>query len=107
MLNVDVVGNKKRKRCGRVFRFKNFGESGYPVEFIGPFRENVNALLKFANMETNLELEMPIWSFQLEVHHHPPFHIFLFVIEESIETALNRHCKHCQFVGNVIISTYI
>ncbi|CAJ1932074.1 unnamed protein product [Sphenostylis stenocarpa] len=97
MLNVDVIGNKKRKRCGRVFRFKNFGEPGYPVMFSGPFRENVNALLEYANLES--DLSMPMWSFQLEVHHHPPLHILLFVIEEPIEAVLNRHCKHCQYVG--------
>ncbi|KRH74860.1 hypothetical protein GLYMA_01G047400v4 [Glycine max] len=44
-------------------------------------------------------MEMPMWSFQHEVHHHPPLHILLFVIEEPIEAALNRHCKHCQYVG--------
>lgn len=103
MLNVDVIGNKKRKRCGRIFRFKNFGEPGYPVMFTGSFRENVNALLEYANLESNVNMGMPIWSFQLEVHHHPPLHILLFVIEEPIETALNRHCKHCQYVGNVNI----
>lgn len=102
MLNVEVIGNKKRKRCGRIFRFKNFGEPGYPVMFTGPsFRENVSALLEFANLESSLSMGVSIWSFQLEVHHHPPLHIFLFVIEEPIEAALNRHCKHCQYVGNV------
>ncbi|XP_028754978.1 PHD finger protein MALE STERILITY 1-like [Neltuma alba] len=100
LLDVEVMGNKKRKRCGRVFRFKNFGEPGYPVEFRGPFRENVNALLEFANSESKyLGFGMPIWSFQLEVHRHPPSHIFLFVIEEATETSMNRHCKHCQYVG--------
>ncbi|XP_061355431.1 PHD finger protein MALE STERILITY 1 [Gastrolobium bilobum] len=99
MLNVDVIGNKKRKRCGRVFRFKNFGEPGYPVMFSGPFRDNVNALLEYANLESDLSIGMPVWTFQLEVHHHPPLHILLFVIEEPMEAALNRHCKHCQYVG--------
>ncbi|XP_054776532.1 PHD finger protein MALE STERILITY 1 [Prosopis cineraria] len=102
MLDVEVMGNKKRKRCGRVFRFKNFGEPGYPVEFTGPFRDNVNALLEFANSESKYLGfgRMPIWSFQLEVHRHPPSHIFLFVIEEATEaSSMNRHCKHCQYVG--------
>jgi len=99
MLNVEVIGNNKRKRCGRVFRFKNFAEPGYPVVFGGPFRENVNALLQHANLES--DLSMPMWSFELEVHHHPPLHILLFVIEEAVEAVLNRHCKHCQYVGNV------
>ncbi|KAK4259138.1 hypothetical protein QN277_005504 [Acacia crassicarpa] len=101
LLDVEVMGNKRRRRCGRVFRFKNFAEAGYPVEFKGPFRENVNALLEFANCESKyLGFGMPIWSFQLEVHRHPPSHVFLFVIEEAItDTSLNGHCKHCQYVG--------
>ncbi|XP_019454984.1 PREDICTED: PHD finger protein MALE STERILITY 1 [Lupinus angustifolius] len=99
MLNVDIVSNKKRKRCGRIFRFKNFGEDGYPVMFTGAFRENVNALLEYANLESNVGIGMPMWSFQLEVHHQPPLHILMFVIEEPIEASLNRHCKHCQYVG--------
>ncbi|CAL5188750.1 unnamed protein product [Lathyrus oleraceus] len=100
MLNVAVVGNKRRKRCGRVFRFKNFGEQGYPVMFNGSsFRENVNALLEYASLENNVNIGMPMWSFQLELHHHPPLHVLLFVIEESIEAAINRHCNHCQYVG--------
>ncbi|XP_014519751.1 PHD finger protein MALE STERILITY 1 [Vigna radiata var. radiata] len=97
MLNVDVNGNNKRKRCGRVFRFKNFAEPGYPVMFGGPFRENVNALLQYANLES--DLSMPMWSFQLEVHQQPPLHVLLFVIEEATEAVVNRHCKHCQYVG--------
>lgn len=107
MLNVDVIGNKKRKRCGKVFRFKNFGEPGYPVEFTGPFRENVNALLEFANLESKLGFGMPMWSFQLEVHRHPPSHIFLLVIEEATEASMNRHCKHCQYVGNYLFFIYL
>lgn len=99
MLNVDVNGNNKRKRCGRVFRFKNFAEPGYPVMFGGPFRENVNALLQYANLES--DLSMPMWSFQLEVHQQPPLHVLLFVIEEATEAVVNRHCKHCQYVGNI------
>jgi len=65
------------------------------------FRENVNGLLEYANLESNLKMGMPMWSFQLELHHHPPLYILLFVIEESIEAELNRHCNHCQYVGNV------
>ncbi|KAJ7982486.1 PHD finger protein family [Quillaja saponaria] len=98
MLHLDIIGSKKRKRlCGRVFRFKNFGEPGYPVEFSGSFRENVKELLGFGHMEGTLYKGMPIWSFQLEVHRHPPLHILLFVIEEPIEASPNPHCKHCQY----------
>lgn len=101
MSHLDLTGCKKRKRGERVFRFKSFGEKGYPVEFLGPFRENVKALLEFGHLESDLCPRMPSWSFQLEVHRHPPVHVLLFIIEESIDISVNRHCKQCQFVGKV------
>ncbi|GMN60500.1 hypothetical protein TIFTF001_029583 [Ficus carica] len=99
MSHLDLTHCKKRKRGERVFRFKSFGEQGYPVEFVGPFRDNVKALLEFGHLESNLHDGMPCWSFQLEVHRHPPIHILLFVVEESIDTSVNRHCKQCQYIG--------
>ncbi|XP_024023435.1 PHD finger protein MALE STERILITY 1 [Morus notabilis] len=99
MSHLDLTGCKKRKRGERVFRFKSFGEKGYPVEFLGPFRKNVKALLEFGHLESDLCPRMPSWSFQLEVHRHPPVHVLLFIIEESIDISVNRHCKQCQFVG--------
>lgn len=107
MSNLDVSDFKKRKRYSgdcRVFRFKSFGENGHPVEFAnGSFRENVKALLEFGHLETKLcSKGMPCWSFQLEVHRHPPLHILLFVVEQPIDydaSLLNRHCKQCHYVG--------
>ncbi|KAF4353951.1 hypothetical protein F8388_011119, partial [Cannabis sativa] len=102
--HLDLSGCKKRKRGERVFRFKNFGENGYPVEFVGCFRENVKALLEFGHLESNLcTTGMPCWSFQLEIHRHPPLHVLLFVVEEPINDASNsivdRSCNQCQYVG--------
>ena len=103
MSHLDLTGCKKRRRGDRVFKFKSFGEHGYPTEFSGPFRENVKALLEFGHLETNLcGTGMHCWSFQLEVHRHPPVHILLFVIEELIGMSTNRHCKQCQFIGKVL-----
>ncbi|XP_022738435.1 PHD finger protein MALE STERILITY 1 [Durio zibethinus] len=91
---------RKRRRGGeRVFKFKSFGENGCPVEFDGSFRENVKALLEYGHLENNLCNGLLIWSFQLEVHRHPPLHVLLFVVEEPIEASINLHCKHCQYVG--------
>ena len=104
MSHLDLIGQKKRKRGLRVFRFKSFGEPGYPIEFVGPFRENVKALLEFGHLESNSYCEMPSWSFQLELHRHPPFHILLLIIEEPVEASLNRHCKHCQYIGKSLDS---
>ena len=98
---------KKRKRGEGVFRFKTFGEHGNPIEFDGSFRQNIKALLEFGHFENNTKSGMPSWSFQLEVTRHPPFHILLFVIEEPIEASLERHCKQCQYVGEVFFSPYI
>ncbi|CAN1297409.1 PHD finger protein MALE STERILITY 1 [Linum perenne] len=101
---------RKRKRCGggggeRVFRFKSFGQKGYPIEFDGSsFRQNVEALVGVGNLESSNVVwngvgMMRSWSFQLEVNRHPPSHVFLFVLEELIEKSVDQHCKHCQFTG--------
>lgn len=103
MSHLDITNCKKRKRGDKVFRFKTFGEHGYPVEFDGSFRHNVEALLEFGYSENKICRGIPSWSFQLEVSCHPPFHILLFVIEEPIEASVEHHCKHCLYVGEVLI----
>ncbi|KAH0990860.1 hypothetical protein GBA52_002343 [Prunus armeniaca] len=103
--HLDFSGCKKRKRGERVFRFKSFGENGYPVGFVGSsFRENVKALLEYGHVEggslcSTSSTGMKCWSFQLQVHRHAPAHVVLFVVEEPIEASPNRHCKQCQYVG--------
>ncbi|KAM7271802.1 hypothetical protein ACFE04_031016 [Oxalis oulophora] len=95
--------NKKRKRSGekRVFKFKTFGQTGYPLQFQAfSFSHNVKNLLQLGQFNTNMcTTGMPAWSFQLELHRHPPLHVFLFVVEEPIELSLTRYCSHCQYVG--------
>lgn len=104
-LYLDVGGagacRKRRRRGEKVFKFKSFGENGCPVEFDGSFRENVKALLEYGHLESNLCNGMSSWSFQLEVHRHPPLHILFFVVEEPVEASVDLHCKHCQYVGEV------
>ncbi|KAL6192415.1 hypothetical protein ACLB2K_033505 [Fragaria x ananassa] len=101
--NLDLSGSKKRKRGERVFRFKTFGENGYPVGFVASsFRENVKALLEYGHLESTLcnsASGMKSWSFQLQLHRNAPVHLVLFVVEEPFEASLNSHCKHCQYVG--------
>ncbi|KAF5748094.1 putative DNA binding protein [Tripterygium wilfordii] len=100
MSHLEETSCKRRKRGGeRVYRFKTFGECGYPAEFDGSFKDNVKALLEFGHSERNLCSGMQSWSFQLEVHRHPPFHVLLLVVEEPTEASLNHHCKHCQYIG--------
>ncbi|PPR80890.1 hypothetical protein GOBAR_AA39823 [Gossypium barbadense] len=96
---------RKRRRGGeRVFKFKTFGENGCPVEFDGSFRDNVKAIVEYGHLEINLcDNGVFSWSFQLEVHRHPPLHVVLFIVEEQIQasssSSINLHCKHCQYVG--------
>lgn len=115
----EVIGRKRRRGgggCGgdRVFRFKSFGENGYPAEFVGRFRENVTALLLgFGRLESGeCDGGLRCWSFRLQVQRQPPFYVVLFVVEEPVEaaTAATRHCKQCQYVGklsNVVLYIYI
>ncbi|XP_022156066.1 PHD finger protein MALE STERILITY 1 [Momordica charantia] len=102
----EAIGRKRRRGAGgggeKVFRFKSFGENGYPVEFVGRFRENVVALLGFGRWESgDCAGGLQSWSFQLQVQRQPPFHIVMFVVEEPVEAAppAGRHCKDCQYVG--------
>ncbi|KAL0372797.1 UNVERIFIED_CONTAM: PHD finger protein MALE STERILITY 1 [Sesamum calycinum] len=100
MSQLDLSGCKKRKRGERVFKFKVFGERGYPAEFNGStFQENVRALLEYGQVESGVCGAMASWSFQLEVRRHPLLHLFLFVVEEPIELSLELRCKHCQYIG--------
>ncbi|XP_058079014.1 PHD finger protein PERSISTENT TAPETAL CELL 1 [Magnolia sinica] len=98
-MNVGTGGCKKRKRGDRVFTFKTFCDPGHPIDFDGPFRQNIWALLEFGRTERGLINGMQCWSFRLEVHHHPTVHVSLFIVEEPIETSINRHCGHCRCVG--------
>ncbi|KAI3453219.1 hypothetical protein Pfo_009882 [Paulownia fortunei] len=99
MSQLGLSGCRKRKRGERVFKFKVFGERGYPAEFNGSFQENVRALLEFGQVESGVCGAMASWSFQLEVRRHPSLHLFLFVVEEPIELSLELRCKHCQYIG--------
>ncbi|PNT15750.2 hypothetical protein POPTR_010G101300v4 [Populus trichocarpa] len=99
MSYLDLISSKKRKREERVFRFKIFGENGYPVEFDGSFQQNIKKLLELGHFQRNICSRMPSWSFKLEVIRQPSFHILLFVVEEPIEASLEHHCKHCQYLG--------
>ncbi|PIN14883.1 PHD Zn-finger protein [Handroanthus impetiginosus] len=98
MSQLDLSGCRKRKRGERVFKFKVFGERGYPAELErGSFEENVRGLLEFGQLvESGMMLS---WSFQLEVRRHPLLYLFLFVVEEPIEMSLQLPCNHCHYIG--------
>lgn len=84
----------------KVFRFKSFGEYGYPTELDGSFLQNVKALVEYGQVETiSCDGSASSWSFQLEISRQPPVYILLFVVEESMEESIKRQCKHCVYVG--------
>ncbi|GFP86559.1 phd finger protein male sterility 1 [Phtheirospermum japonicum] len=105
MSQLDLSGCRKRKRGERVFKFKVFGERGYPAEFNGSFQENVRALLEFGHVES-CGGPMASWSFQLEVRRHPLMHLFLFVVEEPIELSFDLRCNHCHYIGIDLAKLY-
>ncbi|GJR20434.1 hypothetical protein Tco_0968961 [Tanacetum coccineum] len=74
MSSLDPSGCKKRKRVERVFKFKAFGEQGYPIESCGPFRAHCDGSSRYGNLEMVVRERKEFWSFQLEVHRHPPSH---------------------------------
>lgn len=99
MPHMEVNGCRKRRRGERVYKFKLFGEKGYPVDFCGSFQENVRALLEFGQEDRSGT--MPSWSFHLEVHRQPLLHLLLFVVEEPVEEfSMELRCKYCQYIGN-------
>lgn len=104
MSSLDLTGCKKRKREEKIFRFKSFGEYGYPIEFDGSFIDNLKGLLECGQMEGSSCDGFPTWSFQLEISRHPPIYKLLWVIEEDIEASSSHHCKHCLYVGKVPLS---
>ncbi|KAL9166768.1 hypothetical protein ABFS82_05G052300 [Erythranthe guttata] len=105
MSQLDMSGCRKRRRGERVFKFKVFGERGYPAEFggggggRGSFQENVRALLEYGHVESGACGPLPSWSFQLEVCRHPLLHLFLFVVEEPVELSPELRCKYCHYIG--------
>ncbi|KAF5197390.1 Phd finger protein male sterility [Thalictrum thalictroides] len=99
MTHINSTSCKRRKRGGKVFGFKTFCDQGNPVDFSGPFRDNIKKLLDFTHSENTLNGGMKCWSFQLELDHHSPVHFSLFIIEEVMETSVSRHCHHCQYIG--------
>lgn len=99
-MNIGDGGCKKRKRGDKVFKFRTFCEPGYPANFNGPFHQNIRSLLEFGHLEdTGLWGGLQSWSFQLELHRHPPVIVSMYVMEEPIEKSRYRHCNQCRCVG--------
>nr|CAB3457206.1 unnamed protein product [Digitaria exilis] len=94
--------SRRRKRGEMLFRFESFCQPGYPAALPvgGAFRDNVRALLGLAHLEAGAQGDdTKCWSFQLELHRHPPTVVRLFVVEEDVHASPQRHCHLCRHVG--------
>ena len=98
---ISLGSSRRRKRGEMLFRFESFCQPGYPAALPGggAFRENVGALLGLAHLEAGAQGETRCWSFQLELHRHPPTVVRLFVVEEEVAASPQRQCQLCRHVG--------
>ncbi|WVZ65144.1 hypothetical protein U9M48_014556 [Paspalum notatum var. saurae] len=100
---VISLGNPRRRKRGEMlFRFESFCQPGYPAPLAGggAFRDNVRALLGLAHLEAGgAQGETKCWSFQLELHRHPPTVVRLFVVEEDVAASPQRQCHLCRHIG--------
>ncbi|KAL6846238.1 hypothetical protein ACP4OV_023686 [Aristida adscensionis] len=99
---ISLGGSRRRKRGEMMFRFESFCQPGYPAPLAGGgvFRDNVRALLGLANLEAGgAPGETRCWSFQLELHRHPPTVVRLFVVEEEVAASPHHHCRLCRHAG--------
>ncbi|PAN12699.1 hypothetical protein PAHAL_2G285000 [Panicum hallii] len=98
---ISLGSSRRRKRGEMLFRFESFCQPGYPASLPGggAFRDNVRALLGLAHLEAGAQGETRCWSFQLELHRHPPTVVRLFVVEEEVGASPQRQCHLCRHVG--------
>uniref|UniRef100_J3MXZ6 Zinc finger PHD-type domain-containing protein n=1 Tax=Oryza brachyantha TaxID=4533 RepID=J3MXZ6_ORYBR len=98
---ISLGSSRRRKRGEMVFRFEAFCQPGYPAQFAGAggFRDDVRTLLGFAHLEAGVHGETKCWSFQLELHRHPPTVVRLFVVEEEVAASPHPQCHLCRHIG--------
>lgn len=96
---ISLGSSRRRKRGEMLFRFDSFCQPGYPAQFAAAFRDNVRTLLGFAHLEAGVQSETRCWSFQLELHRHPPTVVRLFVVEEEVAASPHRQCHLCRHIG--------
>ncbi|TVU09761.1 hypothetical protein EJB05_43256 [Eragrostis curvula] len=98
---ISLGSSRRRKRGEMLFPFESFCQPGYPAPLGsgGAFRDNVRALLGLAHLEAGAQGETKCWSFQLELHRHPPTVIRLFVVEEEVAASPHPQCHLCRHIG--------
>lgn len=101
-MHINVGGSRKRKRGDQIYRFDSFGEPGQPTHFNGTFQENIEALFGHGHPETSDHEGMKLRSFQLELHHHPPTILRLFIVEEFVGMSPYRRCHYCRSAGTIL-----
>ncbi|KAK3133468.1 hypothetical protein QOZ80_6AG0536910 [Eleusine coracana subsp. coracana] len=101
-MSISLGSSRRRKRGEMLFPFDSFCQPGYPAPLGsggGAFRDNVRALLGLAHLEAGAQGETRCWSFQLELHRHPPTVVRLFVVEEEVAVSPHRQCHLCRHIG--------
>jgi hypothetical protein len=101
---ISLGNSRRRKRGETLFPFESFCQPGYPTARGGAFRDNVRALLGLAHLEAGAQGGTRCWSFQLELHRHPPTVVRLFVVEEEVTASPHRQCHLCRHIGRLSLS---
>uniref|UniRef100_A0ACD5XSG0 Uncharacterized protein n=1 Tax=Avena sativa TaxID=4498 RepID=A0ACD5XSG0_AVESA len=96
---ISLGSSRRRKRGEVLYRFDSFCQPGYPAQLAGAFRDNIRSLLGLAHLEAGVQGETRCWSFQLELHRHPPTVVRLFVVEEEVAASPHRQCHLCRVIG--------
>ncbi|KAL6219451.1 hypothetical protein ACLB2K_007210 [Fragaria x ananassa] len=99
MMIPTLEASKKRKRRPKLYGFHSFGEPGYPILPLGPFRDNIRLFLQqCAELESYSLLSMPVWC-TLLVHDDRSLVLPLYTIEENVKDSDNPFCDHCRCTG--------
>ncbi|KAM5558120.1 PHD finger protein MALE MEIOCYTE DEATH 1 [Rosa sericea] len=99
MMIPSLEACKKRKRRPKVYGFHSFGEPGYPILPLGPFRDNIRLFLQqCAEPESYSVQGMPVWC-TLLVHDNRSLVLPLYTIEENVKTSDTPFCDHCRCTG--------
>ncbi|KAJ4962060.1 hypothetical protein NE237_021970 [Protea cynaroides] len=90
---------KKRERKPKIYAFHTFGDPGCPLDFLGPFRDNIRLFLnECGEIEAYQVQGMPIWCTML-VNENNGVALPLFTVEESVKYSIRPFCDHCRCAG--------
>ncbi|XP_058109014.1 PHD finger protein MALE MEIOCYTE DEATH 1 [Magnolia sinica] len=90
---------KKRKRQIKAYAFHAFADPGCPVDYSGPFRDNIRSFLRECAEIEDYNVEgMPTWC-TLLVNEGSGVVVPLYFIEENVKHSRRPFCDFCRCVG--------